>query len=344
MKKSDKKLLLIVMFVFGDQYQEYIPLQFYSLYKNYPEYDAVVYVDRSISAKIKKTLMSIPGYGEKYQIIRANIRPSEISSQMMKAYRWLIHYSIFDQYEYIYIGDIDIFICKEQLPLHEQHIKHMNAQKLCYSNVIRPCKEPDILSTHKKQLEKMGIYHSALALYNQFILPKRFSGLHFVKTDTYYPAIKKWQKRYYSIYLGQGPINKFVCWRSRWKYSLHSRNEALLYHIIKKSKLTLPKQVQNADDLMLCHDPYSHSFRPMHGIHFGTWRDRNQRTYWRQHFLDKDPYLSFFRQFKKLYDTDPLLQYIIKRSSAEMLRIISNMMTDFEYVIGHMEPAGNRNG
>lgn len=335
MGKCEKKLLLIVMFVFGEKYQEYIPLQFYSLYKNYPEYDAVVYVDSAINSKIEKTLTKIPGYQKKYLIDRIHIKSQGMSGVgLMEAYRWVMHYNIFDHYEYVYIGDIDIFICKEHFPLHEQHIQHMNAQKLCYSNVVRPCKVPHALNTHKKLLEKIGLYHFALALYNDFLLPKRFSGLHFVKVDTYYSAIDQWRKHYLSIYSGRGLLNRIYCWKSRWKYSLYSNNESLLYHIIKKSNLKLPKQMENADDLMLCQDSRSHNFRPMHGIHFGVWRGREQREYWKQHFLDKEPYLDYYLQFKELYETDPVLRDIIKRSSAETRRIINNMITDYEFVIG----------
>jgi len=47
------KKLCVIAYVFGDEYQGYIPLFIYSILKTYPEYEVKVYLDRELKPEIK---------------------------------------------------------------------------------------------------------------------------------------------------------------------------------------------------------------------------------------------------------------------------------------------------
>ena len=46
------------------------------------------------------------------------------SNQELKTFRWLIPQYYFKDYKYVYIGDVDMLICKENPPLLNLHIDH----------------------------------------------------------------------------------------------------------------------------------------------------------------------------------------------------------------------------
>lgn len=321
-----KKQLLIVTFIFGREYQGYIPIYFYSIYKHYPEYDAVVYVDRKISQSTQKLVEQIPGYGEKYKIVPVDRVKKKLSSQQMKAYRWLLYDDMFDAYQYIYIGDIDIYICKESVPLHEQHIRHMNSQKLVYSNIVRNYSHaPAILERWQNKLTKIGIHFSVTGIYYRFFYHKRLSGLHFVNTEAYYKAINKQRQKFFRVYYKTDIVSRLYSWKMK-SYS----NEALLYYLVAQSRLRLPKQVSGNADILLCEDPNSYKFRPHHGLHFGMWRDKEKADSVHDKYINSQLCQNFYAQFKNELKHDELLKEIEKNSPEKIKKIIRSMIHDFE--------------
>lgn len=150
----------IVFYIFGKKYIKYLPLYLYSLQKNYPKYHVIIYAEY-LSDKILDlirflgfeniTIKKLPNIGLTSRVLK--------NKQIKKSIRWLHYDILFENFEYLYIGDIDIFLCPEKVELLEQHIKHMKLINLPYSNVIRKNS-------------------------------KRLSGLHFVKVYPYYRAIK----------------------------------------------------------------------------------------------------------------------------------------------------------
>jgi len=78
------------------------------------------------------------------------------SNQQLKSIRWLIPRSHFNEFDYIYMGDVDMLICETVLDIHK---KHATKNQNFYSNSIRD---------------------------NQ----KRFTGLHFFEVSPYYDEIE----------------------------------------------------------------------------------------------------------------------------------------------------------
>ena len=321
-----KKELLVVAFVFGKEYQGYIPIFLFSLYKNYPAYDARIYVDRKLGKEIQRLIALLPGYGEKYQIILVNKITKELLPQQMKAYRWLLYDTVFEQYKYLYIGDIDIYICKESIPLHEQHVKHMNSQKLVYSNIVRNYDgPPKWIREHQNILIKIKLYTLIVRIYQEFFYHKRLSGLHFINVKEYYKAIKKQRERFFKVYYDTDIVSKLYS----FKMKLYS-NEALLYHMIKKSHLSLPVQVADNVDVLMCNDMNSNYFRPHHGLHFGMWRNRKKADASFDKYIQTQLFQNFYVQFKNDLEYNTVLKEIVENSPAKVKRIINTMMNDLD--------------
>src|SRR5699024_7683075 len=106
----------------------------------------------------------------------------------MQSLRWLFYDKRFENYETIYIGDIDILIFRENKDIYSQHMEHCDVIELPYSNYIR-------LSTDYSKLTlKMFFYYLITKQFrllnkkikNEPIVENRLTGLHFVKQQEYY--------------------------------------------------------------------------------------------------------------------------------------------------------------
>lgn len=321
-----KKELLIVAFVFGKEYQGYIPFFFFSLYKHYPQYDVIVYVDRKINNNTQRLVELIPEYGKKYKITMIEKIRNKLSSQQMKAYRWLIYDKVFEQYQYLYIGDIDIYVCKESISLCEQHIKHMNLQKLLYSNIVRDYDTPPKwICKYQDTLRKIRLYNFIVKIYYKFFYHKRLSGLHFVNTESYYKAIKKQREKFFKVYYKTDLLSRLTSINMK----LYS-NEALLYYIVKKSHLKLPNQAGNDEIVLMCDEMGSYNFRPHHGLHFGIWRNAKKADEVFDEYMNTKLCQDFYTKFKEEMEYDAILKEIVEKSPVKVKKVINTMICDFE--------------
>ncbi len=162
--------LCITTYVSGKDYQEFIPVFIYSIYKSYPGYGVIIFCGETLADNVKKTLDALKPYIS-FKIVENHLS-FEVGSLRKgvssAAKRWLLCSELFDQYQNVYIGDVDIYILKESPSLLEQHLTHCDTIGLDYSNARR--------RTH----------------YN------RVTGLHFVKSQQYFskmrPIIEKYTR------------------------------------------------------------------------------------------------------------------------------------------------------
>ena len=139
---------LITTVVSGELYQNFAPVYIYSLKKAYPEYSVKIYSWGKIPKNIKEILIDI---NCEDCFIEVDY-PIDKTPNNTKAARWL--YTHDENYDYIFVGDIDFFICSETPSLLEHHLNFCKEQNLPYSNRVRAG-------------------------------TKRLTGLHFYKTDSY---------------------------------------------------------------------------------------------------------------------------------------------------------------
>ena len=119
--------------------------------------------------------------------IRENCFP-DFPVDYLKAARWLIPQEEVSDFEYVYIGDVDFIICREDPDIRARHVGHCRQNDLPYSNAVR-VKDPPV---------------------------RRLSGLHFIIVKPYYEkmasAMAEMRERILSGAFSDAPIvgNEFL--------------------------------------------------------------------------------------------------------------------------------------
>lgn len=149
---------LCISVVVDKNYEKYIPYFIYFITESYPNYYVKILFLDKLNKKTKDLITLI---GSSLVSIEENFfKGFPNTNQELKSIRWLVPYEVFEEYDYVYIGDVDILICEEKINLLDTHISHMEKNNIPYSNAIR-----------NKQ--------------------KRFTGLHFFKVKEYYECMSK---------------------------------------------------------------------------------------------------------------------------------------------------------
>jgi hypothetical protein len=154
--------------VFG-HHQEYVPLFVYSVLRSYPEYYCKVFIAGEARQHVLQALELVrTGLSTRFEIIQLGTTDVEtITSStrrgrndvIRRSMRWFLPAEAFEGFEFLYIGDIDFLIVPEQPSLADQHVRHMNATGMPYSNAVRP--------------------------------GKRMTGLHFARTQDYFDGLRR---------------------------------------------------------------------------------------------------------------------------------------------------------
>ena len=307
----------LTTFIYGDKYQDYIPFLVYSCNASNPDYDLLLFLHGKLRDDIR---LQIERIGKRNLLIIENkyCDCPDMNPLKAKSLRWVLYDDRFLQYDYLYIVDIDMIYIKEPMPLHQQHVIHMEKTGLPYDNIVRhfrrkPFKPQSIV--HRIKLAGMVSFWKYL-----FSTRKdyRVTGLHFVAVKDYFKVFNTQVREKYRKMIYDG---SFV------KLSLSSNNEAFLYKMLEQEGLH-PEQlaVQTESYKMLDYNnPHRAEFRPHHGIHLGIFRQDLQAEGKRKTILDSDVYLYYIDAFKRDYAKDPLFCLLLKESSDNIQRQFDNM-------------------
>jgi len=128
------------MTVANQPYQRYIPWWIYFLHQAYPEAHKMVFLDGQVTKSIQDILAILPNNFT----IRENAFDGYTQADGMTILflRWLIFDPMFEQFDCLSIGDIDMAICKESPSYMEQHLAHCELLNIPYSNCIRANSNP----------------------------------------------------------------------------------------------------------------------------------------------------------------------------------------------------------
>lgn len=255
----------VTTFLFGQDYQGYIPFLLYSLKKSYPDYVPIIFLHEGLRYNIKRDLELIEPLGE-YFIRERFFTNIKISSPYQgNALRWVLNDNQFKNYDYVYFIDSDILYFKEPVPLHLQHLRHMELLDLPFSNVTRKNvvrnRTLDVLFARRKHF---GILNAIKNYLKGTVVENRLSGLHFVETKAYFPRVKLAQQKYLDLLVNNAYL----------KYFQGFSDEPVLYQICEESGFDLGNLGTYSDDYSLdFHNYSSRDFRPHHGIHLGLFRN-----------------------------------------------------------------------
>lgn len=145
-------------------YCDYVSLYIYFITKAYPNDFVRVYIQEKESRKLFEQVNRIV-HSDNWSIIFNYKMDYPRNVFTHQSLRFFIIDEITKSFPYNYIGDVDILIAKEKVPLVIQHQEHADFIGLPYSNTIRP-------------------------------KSKRLTGLHFVKSAEYYNRIQPYIKKY----------------------------------------------------------------------------------------------------------------------------------------------------
>jgi len=299
------KKLCVIVNVFG-LYQVYIPLFVLSWLRAYPYVDIRIYLNDKIAPTVQRQLdlfnctdrvfitenvLNLVGLSDK---AAANI-------DISKCIRWLVYESVFEEYDALYIGDIDIIIAKESEDIFDQHMRHCRALSLPYSNIVRTKHFPSPYKPHSivRNIMRYGARNMFRSLGRGRYVPFRLSGLHFINTTQYLSAIKP------QLPIFTQHLNNMAEGRGTYNVVFFN-NEALLYDMIHASGMGVPRYTSD-NGYIYEQDPESEFFRPHHGIHVGIFRNAKDPLYNRGEWkglVKSENYKSYYNDFLELCRTD----------------------------------------
>ncbi|MBQ3053275.1 MAG: hypothetical protein IJC89_00025 [Clostridia bacterium] len=317
------KKICLVLYVFGNTYQEYIPLYLLSLFKIYPDYGVRIYLDRKISDNIKLQLKPFEKFDVTYiEDFTDNLGMSEKAkkiNQIQKCQRWLFFDSKLLEYESVYIGDVDIFFCPERTPMFEEHLRHCDTIGMPYSNIARTSKLNRKLFSKDfaRNIIKFGIKESISFYFSGVKCINKLSGLHFFKTKEYFEKVKPYLQKYVD------ELNLLAEGKSK-KYNLCSfNNETMLFDLMKDCGFGTPSFSGKSSEYNTCDDGSKIWYRPHHGLHLGTFRN-SFTTNNELAVVTSDLYKSYFEYYKD-FKTSPAFISLKENFSPYIIEILENM-------------------
>ncbi len=317
--KIKSKNFCITTFVFGEKYQDYIPLFIYSIKMAYPDYNVTVFVHKKLKKNIQEQIDSLRCLGD-FKIIDNYYSEIDFEAhpQHGKALRWILWDDSFNNYDAIYIGDIDIFYCKEKTSILEQHLIHCQTIQKPFSNVKRKSVNRkwynvrNLLITLKNTSVPFTIKKLLFGNY----VSERLSGLHFFLTKEYFNMVKPNFTKYEDT----------IC---TFSYILHHlngfQNESFLYDMMVEAGWDNSIPEMTSDKELLMNSPDQPVFRPHHGIHLGIFRDTDYSDS-QIEILNTPVYKEYYKQFCSLEDENNFKQ-ISSFFTAVMQKEIKNMHT-----------------
>lgn len=150
-------------FVYG-KYYRFLPYYIFSISKNYPETAILILYNGKIPDGYKKT---IKGYTNIFLFEDVandfewlnNLKHRGAAKQTL---RHILKLDVFNDFDAIYFGDVDILYLDEKYDLFDFHSKQAMKSGLPFSNRVRPMND------------------------NPMVPSTRLTGLHFIKVKPYY--------------------------------------------------------------------------------------------------------------------------------------------------------------
>lgn len=307
------KKLCITSYVFqkneaSRNYYEYVALYAYSIFMAYPQYHVRLYLEGEPLPNVRALLEKVGKLGnlsvvENYRIPMLN-RERDYGGDLGKASRWLLCDDSLREYDALYIGDVDFFICPEKEPLFEGHMRHCEYLNLPYSNIVRAKTrlKKETSAYLKSCRKKYGLVKTLQYKKTDMSHFKLLSGLHFVQTKPYFEKVAP------IIPQMINDLNGMYKWTSPyWNPCFPVYNEHILYRLIGLAGLPYPGQLSSDGwyGKQLPQDGPLLNYRPHHGLHLGIFRSKLSAE--QEIIALSDEYIGFYRYFRKLLREDALI-------------------------------------
>lgn len=295
-------------YIYGDKYQNFIPWVLYSVGKSYSEYHVIIFINGSLRDDLRPLIDKIKG---NFDIVENTFNDCpKMVPVKAQSLRWVLWHEKFKEFDYLYYIDVDMLFIREPIPMHEQHIRHMNfIGSDCVSNILRrkvlPHGIKDWYTTYFN-LKYGGVKSVVRQMFARSVL--RVSGIHFVKVSTYfkYLAETKIEKYKKSIYSNKGLRRlAFV------------NDEHFLYKMLEECGVDMSRfAIQQTSTTMFgMNTPEKAEFCPHHGLHMGIFRMPVEgMPKWATDQLESDDYAYYITEFKRQFLHDPLFNELLAQS------------------------------
>jgi hypothetical protein len=311
----------LTTYIYGDKYQDYIPLLVYSIHKTYPDYHMMLFLNGKLRNDIAWQLRENDLYHNLE--FRENVFADCPQMSPLKAmtFRWVLWDDRFKEFDYIYVIDTDILYIRESLPLHEQHEKHLQTLKLPFSNIVRHrCINARGIHAIGGRVTAFGLSDFCRWYRSHGKVINRITGLHFIKLKEYYSVLTSDRLAYYTGLIYQGKIAEKAHWD----------NEAFLYWMLEQEGFPVENMsvMQNPVNMLDFNNPERGEFRPHHGIHWGIFRHDVTRCPvgdYRRAVLDSAAYNYYIDVLKKEIIPDETFQRLVATSNKNIKRYIKRM-------------------
>ncbi len=295
--------LCVVNYIYGEKYQGFIPLYIISLKESYPEYDIRLYIDNTLCESTREAVEILSKHYDGITVVENYAQHTKFSKkavsiqQIQRCQRWLFFDEAFLDYEAVYIGDIDLLICKEEKPLFEQHKLHCSVVGAPYSNISRMAGKrkltPKMIA---RNVVKFGLGQSLKYYFGKNNPVIKLSGLHFVISKEYYEKVNPVIDGFYK------ELNLLAEGKSK-RYNLCSfNNEAMLRDLVLDAGFNdcqlatgLPYNIET--------DATKPAYRPHHGIHLGIFRS-SVIIEAEKDIISSELYKSYYKQFCDIKNTE----------------------------------------
>ncbi|MBQ6587455.1 MAG: hypothetical protein IJI01_02110 [Butyrivibrio sp.] len=317
----------VIGVVFGkDKYKSFVPLYLYSINKAYPNTHFIIYHDCDVTNKYLKTIDEISNYKGGVEFRKIDFDKTELSRKALKnnlvkrALRWLILDDSLLEYDVVYVGDIDIFVCKETADMFYEHLRHCDFIGRSYSNIVR-------VITERKGVKHFcgnAIRFGARNALKNYIFPKKnwkaLSGLHCFIPKEYIPIVLNSKK--YII----DEINKAFEWKSDIWNPCIINDESILYEFIDNAGIGLDyidPTKRGGVKLMENTNPESSYYRPHHGLHLHIFERAKPID---RELADSATYLAYFSYFEDLCKSNiELSEFIKTKNDWYCVKLLNNM-------------------
>lgn len=308
-----KKRAFVVQ-VSGVKYESFLPDYIYFSHKAYPESAVIVLYEEELIKKTISALNFLRSIGCEIILKKVDFREYlKMDTSLRKRFiyrttgvfkccgRFLIDIPEFHKFDELYIGDVDLFIMKEEKNLFDEHYIHSKFLGVPYSDILRKpfCFEYSFRKRIKSFI-KYGKYYK-ISFKNK---PKKFylnkmTGLRYIQVDEYFKKVSPLFKQF---------IDMFDCLFSSSASEIDNEeiltptsfdDQQIVCLLMKKAFGFLP-QHSNSDGIDE-HNPESFDYRPHHGIHIKLFLDL---AHINERIVFSNDYKNYLIQYKRQLTDD----------------------------------------
>jgi hypothetical protein len=270
----------------------------------YPDAHPVIFVHQDLEERDSQALNILRAHFD-FTVITNYMPDFEPFGQYGQSLRWLLWDDLFDVFEGIYVGDIDILILPDKMPLFDAHMIHCDTLGKPFSNVLRTPLYQAVLKDKKAFFDSAcaNTIKTIIYCFKKRYLEYRLSGLHFFQCQQYKRPFLRHREAFLQI-LKKKP-------QLMWNNS--NSNEVFLLELMEACGWLHPREYEFllTPSRKSGAPPLNVRFRPHHGLHLGIFGHPDLPAAYASR-LRSATYRGYFSAYMQIKNTNKLYAEIFK--------------------------------